>query len=72
MTPQRAREIIQAAYDACTCGPWCDWLDRVMQPGEKEEVKQVWETMPGDTCFVDAIYRIAREDQPTWNINTRR
>jgi hypothetical protein len=60
VSPERAREIIQTARDACTCGPWVDWLDRVMGPGESDEVKAVWETMPGDTCFVDALYRIAR------------
>lgn len=68
ITPERAQEIIQSAHDACTCGPWSDWLDRVMQPGEREEVNQVWETMPGYTCFVDAIYRIARTHIHNWNI----
>jgi len=72
MTPKRAQEIIQAAYDRCTCGPWCDQLDKVMTDQERKEVNQVWDTMPGDTNFVDAIYRIARTDAPNWAIKTGR
>lgn len=68
MSPERAQAIIQAAYDRCTCGPWCDQLDKVMSTEEREEVKVVWNTMPGDTCFVDAIYYIARTHNPTWSI----
>lgn len=62
MKPERAREIIQAAYDKASVGPWSDQLDKVMSKEERAEVCAVWETMPGHTCFVDAIYRIARQD----------
>jgi hypothetical protein len=72
MTPIRAQEIIQAAYDKCTCGPWSDQLDKVMTKEERQEVNAVWDTMPGDTCFVDAIYRIARTQDPSWNIRSSR
>ena len=72
MIPERAQEIIQAAYDTCTCGPWCDQLDKVMTKEERQKVNQVWDTMPGDTCFVDAIYYIARTNNPNWNIRTGR
>jgi hypothetical protein len=72
MTPERAQQIIQAAYDTCTCGPWSDQLDKVMSREERAEVNEVWETMPGDTCFVDAIYRIAHTNDPMWSIKTSR
>lgn len=58
MTPERAQEILQQARDrGAFC--WSDCLDQVMRPGERDEVRKVWDTMPGYTCFVDALNRIA-------------
>ncbi len=72
MTPNRAQYLIQAAYDKCTCGPWSDQLSRVMTEEERLEVNAVWDTMPGDTCFVDAIYYIARTNDAHWNIRSKK
>lgn len=59
MTPERATEIIAQAKAHVTFGPWSDAIDRVMQPGERDDVVTVWKTMPGHTCFVDALIRIS-------------
>lgn len=77
MNRDRAREILQTAYDTTTCGPWSDQLDKVMTREERAEICAVWDTMPGYTCFVDALYRIAREGGPShgpgcWTIRTDR
>jgi hypothetical protein len=64
MNPERAKEIIADAHAKAVHGPWSDQIDNVMRPGEREEVNAVWDTMPGNTCFVDALYRI-RDGQAT-------
>ena len=68
MPAKRAQEIIQAAYDCSTHGPWSDNLDKVMTNEERDQVNEVWQTMPGNTCFVDALYRIARSDGSNWAV----
>jgi len=57
MTPERAKEIIAQAKAQAGCGPWSDQLDKVMTDIEREEVRHKWQTMPGYTCFVDALFR---------------
>lgn len=59
MTPERANEIIKEAQSGAAGAPWSDRLDKVMTKEERKEVNQVWDTLPGHTCFVDALYRIA-------------
>jgi hypothetical protein len=61
MTPERAQEIIRLAREKASIGPWSDMLDKVMLPGERQEVNAIWAKMPGHTCFVDALNRIAHE-----------
>ena len=61
MTSNRAKQIIEDARAKAVHGPWCDQLDHVMHPGERDEVNRVWETMPGYTCFVNALFRIAKD-----------
>ena len=58
MTSERAAEIIEQAQGRATFGPWSDQLDKVMTAEERAEVIRFWETMPGYTCFVDALFRI--------------
>ena len=65
MTPERAQKIIDDARALSKCGPWSDRLDEVMTTDERQEIKAVWDTMPGYTCFVDALYRIARHQVST-------
>ena len=50
MTPARAREIWE------TRGPFCDLK---LQPGEREIVQRVWMGMTGNSCFADALLKIA-------------
>lgn len=64
MTPERATEIIHEAQSITTIGPWSDQLDRIMKPGERAAVVAVWKKMPGYTCFVDALFQIARGRTP--------
>ena len=64
MNRERAREIIQRAHVLATIGPWSDQIDKVMTKEERAEVNMVWNTLPGHTCFVDALFCIAREGGP--------
>lgn len=58
MTPERAKEIIRQAKALANVGPWSNQIDKVISKEERLEVNKVWETMPGHTCFVDALYQI--------------
>lgn len=59
MTPDRAKEILAAASAYPRSGPWMDAIDSQLRPGEAEQVKAYWETLPDNTSFVDALSRIA-------------
>jgi hypothetical protein len=61
MEPKRAAEIIADAMAITAIGPWVDNLDTVMTPNERQEVLDKWRTMPGHTCFFDALCRIRDE-----------
>lgn len=54
----RAREIVEQAREATEHGPWSDNVERVLQPGEYRYVYDFWDTLPGDTSFVDALYAV--------------
>jgi len=58
MTAERAAEIVQQAQATAKYGPWSDQLDKVMSKAERDHVIALWNTMPGYTCFVDALLRI--------------
>lgn len=58
LEPDRVREIIETARASATYGPWSDQLDLVMTAEERKSVKDLWNTMPGNTCFVDALLRM--------------
>jgi hypothetical protein len=53
MTPDRAQEILR------TMSPFGELQ---MSKSEDAEVRKVWQTMPGYTCFYDALVRIARNE----------
>jgi hypothetical protein len=53
MTPERAREIIQLG------SRWVEY-SKHMTDEEKKFVVEKWDTMPGYTCFYDALVRIAK------------
>ena len=58
MTKDRAQEIVNAIH-ADKWG-WQGRPDKYFRDGERAEVLVKWHTMPGYTCFADALYRIAR------------
>jgi hypothetical protein len=63
VTPQRANEIIEAARTRATVGPWSDQLQHVMTIDERRDLLAMWRRMPGNTCFVDVLTRVANQPQ---------
>jgi hypothetical protein len=59
MPAARAQEIIRRAQERASCGPWVEQIDKVLTEGERAAVNAVWDDMPGNTCFVHALQRIA-------------
>lgn len=59
MTKDRAQEILKQAREKATVGPWCDQLDKVMTEEERKRVIKHWDTLSGETSFVDALQSIA-------------
>lgn len=57
----RANEIFNQARNQTKHGPWSDQLDKVMSPGERAYIMAIWDTMPGNTCFVDAFLRVKNQ-----------
>jgi hypothetical protein len=57
LTPQRARKIWENRSSA---GDFVGVVSRE----EDEEVSRVWQTMPGDTSWVDALLSISRGEHP--------
>lgn len=57
VTPQRAREIMTKAQ-GISKGPWSDQLSRVMTKGEYRYILDIWDTMPGNTSFMSAFYKV--------------
>jgi hypothetical protein len=62
--PGRAAEIEAAARAATQYGPYSDRMWEQMTPGEYGYVLQVWDVMPGNTCWMDAFHRIANGKVP--------
>ena len=58
MTKERAQEILNSIYND-RWGWQCN-TDKFFRLGEREEVIRKWKTMPGYTCFADALHRIAK------------
>lgn len=60
MTQERAKEILEGI--ARTPFSWQNsaGVNALFRPGERAEVMKKWDTMPGYTCFADALMRIAR------------
>lgn len=56
---KRAEEIFAAAKEACKGFP-LELSKGGMTAGERAYVVQVWDTMPGHTCFMDAFNRIRK------------
>jgi hypothetical protein len=58
MKPERAQEILTAIYNSRF--QWQGDTDKFFRDGERKEVIDKWDTMPGHTCFADALNRIAK------------
>lgn len=56
MTQERAKEIIALGNQWSNYSKHCT-------PAEDKEVRDLWMTMPGYTCWYDALLRIARGQQ---------
>ena len=74
MTPERARYIIanklpfgafrMSHLQSCD-GPTVKTYPDGITPAEWAAVVELWRTMPGWTCFSDAVHRIASQEMPT-------
>ena len=53
MTPERAKEILQAGAQ------WCNWGKKVT-PEEDKFINYIWDHMPGYSSWYDALCRIAK------------
>lgn len=56
MTAQRAREIYRAITESRW--GWNQDIKKFFRPGEHEAVMAYWTTLPGNTCFHDALLRM--------------
>lgn len=59
MTPERAKEIIRLG------GFWANYSAHCTAE-EDAEVRALWATMAGSTCWYDALLRIARGEVEEW------
>jgi len=60
MTPTRAKEIIKTRGEGNRFGEGHFDYGYKMTEAEVQEVKKVWDTMPGYTCFANALGRIGK------------
>jgi hypothetical protein len=68
MTPERARYILdnrllggsfRRAFRQSCDGPWTRVYADGITPAEHAAVLELWRTMPGWTCYADAVRMIA-------------
>lgn len=57
ISKQRAEEIKAECQKLAKHGPWSDQLPKVVTPEEDKEIRDLWQTMPGNTAYVHALYR---------------
>jgi hypothetical protein len=60
MAKERAQAIIDQAHEMAIGYPWVEAIDKVITAAERAEVNAIWNTLPGNYCFVDALCHIAR------------
>lgn len=67
MTPERKTEIMAALHAEARrvarlvgMAAWYDQSDAVLTDAEKAEVRALWDTMPGHTCYNQAFLRWIR------------
>ena len=58
MTKERAEEINRLGSQWSNYSKFCT-------PEEDKEIRDLWLTMPGDSCWHDALLRIARGEEVT-------
>ena len=61
MTPERALELMYESNQECSF--WPKHLYAPETPEERKEVVAMWNTMPGYTCYYDALKRISKGEQ---------
>jgi hypothetical protein len=59
ITPERAREISYEINQEWTMNPVHKYVPYTAD--ERQEIMRLWKTMPGHTCFHDAVLRIIRK-----------
>jgi hypothetical protein len=57
MTPERAKEVLRLGSQ------WYNWEEHCTEE-EDRYVRKMWHSMPSDTCWHDALVRIARGYKP--------
>lgn len=62
LTPERARKVWDEAGELQRTGrrfgPNADIVPALLTDGERAAVKALWDTMPGNTTWMDAFHRI--------------
>jgi hypothetical protein len=59
ITPERAREISYEIDQEWTMNPHHKYEPYTAE--ERNEIMRLWNTMPGYTCFHDAVWRMTME-----------
>ena len=60
ITPERAREISYEINQDWTMNPVHRF--KPYTADERQEIMRLWTTMPGHTCFHDAVSRLAKAE----------
>jgi len=63
LSASRAKIILKDAVDAPGHGPWQDRIKEFMTKDEEDAVMQVWDQLPGETSFTDALEFIAENSR---------
>lgn len=60
MTSERAKQIAREIWTNNPLGG--HRVEQTMTEAERQEIIKFWHTLPGHTCFFDAVNRMARGD----------
>ena len=58
MTPERAKEITAEIWNNNPLGQHS--VRQSITPEEEKEIIRTWKTIPGNTCFYDAVLAISK------------
>ncbi len=54
----KCRELEHSNPKTRKSGSWADQLENVISPEEDKEIQDLLQTMPGNTAYVHAFYRL--------------